>query len=186
MVKPKKGKREWYTILAPSYFGNKKIGETLAYDPKYVVGRKFTVSAMDLVNDISKYYLKLTFLITEVDGKVAKTEFDGSECLQDYIARMVIRRVARVDVVQNLVTKDGKKIRVKSLAILARKPSRAVKREVRKRIKDEIENIMKECTLADFVMGMLDERWKKKLSKEIRKIYPLKNFEIRKTEVLKS
>lgn len=185
-MKPKKGKREWYAVLAPPYFGGKKIGETPAYDPKHLVGRKLTISAMDLVDDISKYYLKLTFLITGVDKKVAKTEFNSSECLRDYIARMVVRRVTRVDVVQDSVTKDGKKVRVKSLVVLPRKPSHAVRREVRKKVKSEIESIMKDCTLSDFVMGLLNEKWKKKLSKEIGKIYPLRNFEIRKTEVLET
>ena len=181
----KRVKKEWYTILAPNYFKNKEIGKTLANDPKLLIGRRLTISAIDLTNDLSKYYLKLTFRIVDFDSekKIAKTEFDQSECLRDYIARMVIRRVTRIDVIQDEITKDNKKIRVKSIAVLPKRPTSSVKKCVRKRIREIVKEILSNCSLADFVHGILNEEWKKKIANEIRKIYPLRNFEIRKVEV---
>ena len=184
MAKAKKAKKEWYTIIAPPYLKNVEIGKTLASDPNLLIGRKLTISAIEVTNDMSKYYLKLTFRITEVDGKIAKTEFEGSECLRDYIARMVLRRVKRIDVVQDLVTKDGKLIRVKSLVILPRRPTSSVKKAVRKRVSELVEKIVTNSKLEDVVNDILNEKMKREIYREIKKIYPVRNFEIRKTEII--
>mgnify|MGYP000020467896 CR=1 FL=1 len=184
MAKAKKAKKEWYTIIAPSYLKNVEIGKTLANDPNLLIGRKLTVSAIDVTNDMNKYYLKLTFRITEVNGNIAKSEFEGSECLRDYIARMVLRRVKRIDVVQDLVTKDGKKIRVKSLVVLPRRPTSSVRKAVRKRVSELVEKIVTNSKLADVVNDILNEKIKRKIYREIKKIYPVRNFEIRKTEII--
>ena len=184
MAKVKRAKKEWYEIIAPPYLGNKVIGETCASDAELLIGRRLEISAVDLTDDISKYYLKFSFRIVDVDGKIAKTEFDGSECLRDYIARMVMRGVTRVDIVQDLQTKDGKKIRVKSLVVLFRRPPRSVRKDIRKKVEEEMRKIVEGHTLGEFVNGILDERWKRKLGKIVRRIYPMRNFEIRKTEML--
>lgn len=186
MPRKKRVKKEWFLILAPEYLGNKEIGKTLTNNPKNLVGRRLVISAIDLTNDLSKYYLKLGFRIISFDGnkKIAKTEFDSSECLRDYIARMIVRRVTRIDVIQDEITKDNKKIRVKSIAVLPRRPTSSVRRAVRKKISEEIKEIVSNCILAKFVHGILNEEWKKRIADKIRKIYPLRNFEIRKVEML--
>lgn len=183
MVKVKKGKKEWYTILAPEYLGNKEIGKTLSFDAENLIGRKLTISAIDVLNDMSKHYLKFTFRISDVKEKIARTEFNGLECLRDYITRMVFRRVTRVDVVQDVLLKDGKKIRVKSLIVLPKKPSESVKKSIRKKVFEVVESF-KNLNLADFVNKVLSEELKKRIYKEIKKIYPVRSFEIRKVEVL--
>ena len=177
-------KKEWYKIIAPPYLRSIEIGETLSANPKNLIGKKLTISAIDVTNDMNKYYLKLTFRISEIDGNIAKSEFYGSECLRDYISRMVLRRITRIDVVQDLLTKDNKKIRVKSLVVLFRRPTSSVKKAVRKKVGELIEKIVTSSTLGEFVNKILSEEIKKKIFKEIRKIYPVRNFEIRKTEML--
>ena len=184
MRKPKV-KKEWYTIIAPPYLNEIEVGHTLASEPKKLIGRRLWVSAMNALNDFSKYYLKVAFIITQVDGKVAKTDFFGSECLREYIARMVVRRTTRIDVVQDVLTQDNRKIRVKSIAIFPGKVRGKIKKVIRKKIYETVEKMVSQATLADFVTKLLlKDELKKKVSKELRKIYPLRNYEIRKTEVL--
>jgi small subunit ribosomal protein S3Ae len=176
--------KTWYRILAPDFFGNKEIGLTPASDPNLLIGRRIAVSALDFTNDYNKYYLKFYFKIKQVNGENALTEFDGSECLRDYISRMVVRRVRRVDTVQDLVTKDGKKIRVKCIAIIPRRVKSSIQRTIAKNIKEMVKDIVENLKLEDFVKKILNDEIKNEILVELRKIYPVRNFEFRKTEML--
>lgn len=176
--------KEWFSIIAPKIFDEKEIGRTTTSDPKTLINRRIILSAIDLTNDLAKYYLKLSFKINKIDGNKALTEFDGSECLRDYISRMVVRRVRRIDAVQDLITKDGKKIRVKGIAVIPRRIKSSIQKNVRNKIKELVKAEIENSTLEEFVRKIFSDEIKNKILKEARRIYPVRNFEIRKTEVL--
>jgi small subunit ribosomal protein S3Ae len=184
VTKKIKGK-EWFTVFAPKQFGEIEIGKILSSNPDSLIGRRITVSAINLTDDFSKYYFKFTFRVSKVSENKAFTEFDGSECLRDYISRMVLRRVRRVDKVQDLVTKDNVKIRVKSLAIIYRRVKSSIQKNVREHVASMMKEMVENSTLEGFIKNMLSDEIKNKILQELRKIYPVRNFEIRKTEVLK-
>ena len=56
----------------------------------------------------------------------------------------------------------------------------------RKKVEELIEEIVKDSTLDDFVKGLINDEIKRRIVAEIRKIYPIRHFEIRKTEVKRS
>lgn len=174
----------WFTILAPKIFNERELAKTVALDPNSLINRRISVSLMELINDFSKYYMKFIFRIKRVEGEKAFTEFDGSECLQDYISRMVLRRVRRVDTVQDLVTKDGKKIRVKGLTIIPRRVKTAIKKAVRSKVEETIKTEVEGSTLEEFVKKIISDEIKVKILKDARKVHPIRNFEIRKTEII--
>lgn len=178
--------KQWFEIIAPKVFNNMEIGKTLATEPEALIGRRLTISAIEVTNDLRKYYLKLTFRIIKVEGTKAFTEFDGSECTRDYISRMVVRRVRRIDTVQDVITKDGFKVRVKCIAVIHRKAKTSIEKTMAEKIKEMIEDIVKNSTLHEFVSKMISDEIKNKIIKEIRKIYPVRHFEIRKVEVKRS
>ncbi len=178
-----KGK-QWFPILAPKFFNNVEIGKTISTVPENLMGKIVNVNALELTNDINKYYLKLKLKINSVaDGK-ANTQFYGSEILQDYISRMVLHRTRRIDSVQDLQTSDKIKIRVKGLVIV----SKRVKSSITVKIREFVAAVMKkevvESTLDEFLEKMLSNEIKNKILREGRRIYPLRNFEIRKTEII--
>ena len=43
---------------------------------------------------------------------------------------------------------------------------------------------MQNLTLDDFIKGLMSDEIKNKVLKEARRIYPVRNFEIRKTEII--
>ncbi len=183
MVVKKAKSKDWYNILAPDFFNKKEIGKTLASESKLLLGRKIAVSAVQLTNDFNKYYLKLIFKITQVNGKNALTEFYGSECLRDYISRLVVRRVRRIDTVQDLITKDGRKIRVKTITVIPRRANSSIQKSIAKKIRELVGEIVSNSTLEEFAKNLLGDEVKNKIIKEARKIYPIRHFEFRKTEV---
>ncbi len=178
----KKGK-EWYTMSSPEMFGRTELGKTLSEDSNLLLGRKISVSLMDLVNDFRKYYMKFSFKVVEVKGDTAMTEFVGSTCMRDYISRMVGRWSTRVDTVQDLTTKDGIKIRVKGILIIPRKVKSSIKSAVRDDVRNIIQSEVEKETLEELVNSIISDKIKRKVLRNAQRIYPVKGFEIRKTEV---
>lgn len=183
MVTKKTKAKEWFTIIAPKIFDEREIGRTMTSDPKSMVGRKLILSMMELTNNFDKFYMKITFRITKIEGNKAYTIFDGSECLRDYISRMVLRRSRRIDTIQDLKTKDGFNMRVKCLAIISRRIKSNIQLKIRNQIKEKIKKEVESLTLEEFVNKIISDEIKKKILREERRIYPVRNFEIRKTEM---
>ena len=185
MAKTKKLKGKiWFTVVSPKYFGEKVIGETPGSDEKSVIGRRMEVAAMNITNNYSKYYIKFWFKINKVNGDKAYTVFDGFECLQDYISRMIRRRTKRIDTIQDVRTKDGIKLRVKSIAITNRVVKSSVIDSLRNFIRDVIKKDVENSELDEFIESIINDKLKNKILVEGSKIYPLRYFEIRRTDVL--
>ena len=182
-IKKSKGK-EWYTIVAPKFFGEKDIGKTLTADPEKIVGRVVSLSAMDLIDDLNKFHLKFMFRIVKVEGNNAFTEFKGSECMQDFISRMVLRGNRRIDVVQDIKMKDGVNVRVKVLATISKKATSSVGKLIRSLIHQLIKEDVERLTLEQLVKKIISNELRAKVLKESKSIYPIRNFEIRRTEIL--
>ena len=184
MALKKAKEKQWFVIIAPNIFDGKEIGKTLTIEPKNLLNRTICVNAIDLKDDLNKYYIKFKFRIVKLEGSKALTEFDGSECMQDYISRMVLRRVRRIDTIQDLSTEDGVKLRVKGLTTISKKATSTVEKSVRVLISKLIKEETEKTPLGEFINMMMSGELKTKILKQGRIIYPVRNFEIRKIEVL--
>jgi len=183
MVRKIKGK-QWYKILAPKFFDNKELGKTPVGDPETLEGRIITSSLVNLMNDPSKYYLKFSFKITEFKDKTALTEFWRFECLRDYISKMIRHGILRIDNVVDVKTKDGVRLRVKTIALTNRKATKQIELALRKYIQEKIEEELNDLTLNEFLNKFLNQVIKRKILDEGSKIYPIYKFEMRKVERL--
>jgi small subunit ribosomal protein S3Ae len=183
MAKKLKGK-EWYNILAPPIFKEKVIGETPTSDIKSLVGRTVDVNLINLITDMSKYYMKFFLKVKEVKEKNAYTEFVGMECMRDYISRSIRYGIRRVDTVQDMVTKDGKKIRVKSIIITSKKIKKNVEINLKKFIEDYLKKDIESKKLDEIIERIINDNMKNHVFEEGNKIYPIRTFEIRKIQVL--
>lgn len=185
MPAKKAKQKQWYTIIAPKIFPEKEIGKTFAAEAENLVGRRITVSAVDLTGNFNKYYVKFTFKISKINGERALTEFDGTEILRDYISRMILRRVRRIDTIQDLKTKDGITLRVKGLTVIGRRVKNSIQQQLSKKVKEMVASFVADSTLEDFVKKFLSDEMKNRILQEASKIYPVRHFEFRKIEVLK-
>jgi small subunit ribosomal protein S3Ae len=126
-----------------------------------------------------KFFLK----VKEVKEKNAYTEFVGMECMRDYISRSIRYGVRRVDTVQDLKTKDGKKIRVKSIIITSKKIKKNVEINLKKFIENYLKKEIEGEKLDDIIEKIINDNIKNYVFEEGNKIYPIRTFEIRKIEV---
>ena len=176
-------RKQWLKIMAPAQFGNKIIGETRASDPAQVVGRVLEVSLVELVNDLSKFYIKVKLRITDVEGDTCYTEIIGHDCMRERIYRLVQRRTTRLDAIRDIITKDGRPIRVKVVAILGRYATAKVKHAVRADIFSYIDSLS--GLEFDRIMDMV---FSGEMNREIKKIagkhYPTYAVEVRRIHTL--
>jgi small subunit ribosomal protein S3Ae len=184
MVSSKMKGKEWYPIVTPAFFGDFTVGETMAMDPQKIVGRVVEASLTDLTGDTNKYYFKFFFKISEVKDKKAQTIFMGHDCTRDFLARIVRRRSNRIDMNIIVDLKDAK-MRVKSVAVSNRPVSKAIETKVRHNINQVITESMNNMTLEEFLMQMVDGKLQQKIRKTVSKVYPMKQFEFRKTEMIR-
>lgn len=185
MPAKKAKQKQWYVIVAPKIFDEVEIGKTFSAEAKNLIGRRITISAIDLTGNFSKYYLKFVFKVSEVNGERALTTFDGTEILRDYISRMILRRVRRIDTVQDLKTRDGVDLRVKGLTVIGRRVKSSIQKQVSEKIKELVARAVADYTLEELVEKMLNDEMKNRILQEAGRIYPLRNFEFRKIEVLR-
>jgi len=182
MASKLKGK-DWYQITAPKFFGDFVIGETIAFDPNQLKGRVIETSLTDITGDPNKYYLKFYFKIEDVKDKKAVTKFVGHDCTRDFLARIVRRRSTRIDT-NDIIELLDNKIRVKSIAISNRRVSQNIETKVRRIVRETIIKELEKMKTEEFVREIIDGKLQAKIRKGVSKIYPLRYFEFRKTEVI--
>ena len=172
----------WLKLILPEFLGKKEVGEIPANEPEATKGRRVILSAIDVLGDFNKYYLKFIFKVGEVDNQNAYLFFDGLECTRDYIARMIRRKVDRTDLVVDKTTKDGVTLRIKTIVVTRRVPS-GIRTKMRKRIDEILSKEVPELTMDDFILKVLSDDFKNSIISTLNKIYPVRHFEFRKIEV---
>jgi len=172
----------WLKLILPEFLGKKEVGEIPANEPEAAKGRRVILSAIDVLGDFNKYYLKFIFKIGEVDNQNAYLFFDGLECTRDYIARMVRRRVDRTDLVVDKTTRDGIVLRIKTMVVTRRVP-KGIRTKIRKKVDEILSKEVSESTMDNFILKALSDDFKNSIISTLNKIYPVRHFEFRKIEV---
>jgi ribosomal protein S3AE len=97
---------------------------------------------------------------------------------------MILKHIRRVDTVQDLKTKDGAAVRVKGLGITSRRIKSTIRVKVRNQMKATIKKEVENLTMEEFVKKVVSDELKNRVLGEARRIYPVRNFLIRKIEVV--
>jgi len=176
-------KKQWYEIISPKMFGEKPVGETLAVDAKSLIGRKVSVSLMEMSRNYSQFYIKIEMQVERVEGSKAFTRFVGHDIMRERVYRMVQRHGRRVDVIQDVTTKDGVQLRVKTVFMLIRRVGTSMKNAARSFTKEYVDNISKEKTFEELMDMIIRGDLQVQLRKQCSKVYPVGIVEIRKTEI---
>ena len=189
--KKKKGKtvdtwktKRWYTIRAPKLFEEKEVGEAASSDPKLLIGRTVKTTLRAITGNIPHQNVKLVFKVTDVKGESVDTRPVGYELNRGYIQRQIRRMHAVIITLTDAVTKDGYRVRVKTLSFGHGKLRLAQRREVR-RITEEY--MKKLCTTTSYEKLFKELSYGKvggEIFKLVRKIYPLSKTEVIKIKLL--
>lgn len=180
-----KGK-DWFMVISPELFGSRELGMVPATDPQGLMGRNLEVALSDMTGNPSKYYVKLHFTIASLDGQKALTDFKKMNIVKEHAFRIVRKRTSRVEVVQDVTTKDGYLLHISLLAILNRASHLEIQRKVRKKVVTFMDDFASKSTLNDFVKTVCDDLVQKNIKKFGSKIYPVRFCDVVKIEVKKA
>lgn len=189
---PKKGKvidkwktKSWYAVIAPEIFESKEIGQVVAQEDASLVNRVIKVSLGEVIGSMSPIgsFTTLYFRITEAKGKNAVTKFIGHELAQGYLKTLVRRRRSIINQVDDVTTKDGVGMRIKTVIVTANKLSGAARTAVRSAISNEVKKVATESDFPLLAQEMIFGKFAGKLFAEAKKVAPIRRIEVRKTEV---
>ena len=183
-VKDKWRGKDWYSIVAPSYFGGTDLGSIPADNESNIVGRVVDSTLYDLTNDFAHQYLKMYFQVSGVDGKTANTIFRGHEYSRDYLRSLVRRRTSRIDIIANITTKDGYKIRLAVCAFTLSRIRTTQEHTIRAIMRRIVEQKSKELNFDQYVQEVVLGKIASDIYNEAKKMAPLRHVGIRKSKLI--
>jgi len=183
-VKDKWRGKDWYSIVAPSYFGGTDLGSIPSDDTSKLVGRVVDSTLYELTNDFAHQYLKMYFQISGIDGKTAQTIFKGHEYSRDYLRSLVRRRTTRIDVLVNITTKDGYQIRLAVCAFTLSRIRTTQEHAIRALMKRTVEEKAKELNFDQYVQEIVLGKIASDIYNEAKKVAPLRHVGIRKSKLI--
>ena len=184
-VKKWKGK-DWFTVLSPKMFNEKKMAETPCTDPKSLIGRVIEVSLGDLTGQPTKHYMKFMFKIIKTENKNATTQFDGYSIIKDFLMRNVRKCSQKVTLISYFDTRDGWRLQITTTSIMNRNTDVNLQKKLRRVILDVLTRDISKSSIDDFVRVLIAGNMQRSIKKEGSKIYPVKFTEIEKVEVIKA
>ncbi len=177
--------KTWYDVVAPPMFGSAKIGETASSEPEQLSNRTLETTLGDLIDDFSKSHVKLFFRTRGLKGDQVLTEFIGHDMAREYVRSHVRRRVTKVDCITDVVTQDGKKLRVTAMATSLRRVKSSHIDSIRSGMRGAIERRAKKLSFDAFVQEVVLGKLAADIYKEIKCICPIRRVEVQKTKVLR-
>lgn len=177
--------KSWFEVFAPNYISDKSLGETPASDPELLYGRIIEMAKMGVAEDL--FYdinLKLKFRITSVEGNICRTEFVGHEVAKEQIRSQIRRNRSKIEIIQNISTKDKARLRVSSIIITPIRCGTSTQKLVRKEITDLVRNTAREQNFVEFAKSIIDGSIADEIKKTVNKIYPVVLADVRKSKVI--
>lgn len=185
MVKQKKDKK-WFPVVAPDYLGGKPIGSMLASESSGLIGRTISILLSELTDDPSHTTVKIKFKITGVKGETAFTDLWGHELDSDFVRSLLRKGSSRVDIIFNVVTKDGYRMRVLAIAVTRYRASQSQKKKMRKAMMNIVLDKCSKLNYSQFVQELIFGKIESDLYNEAKKFHRIKLAGIKKLKVLES
>ncbi len=193
-------KKDWYQIKAPAVFKTRNVGYTLVnrtaglkIAADGLKGRVFEISLAELQKDEDQAHRKIKLRCEDVQGKDVVTSFYGMDLTTDKLRSLVRKFQTLVEVVVELKTADGFKLRLFIIGFTKRRPNQvkstayatsAQVRKLRRKITKIVRRETAGAAIKDIVNKLIPESIGKQIEKETQAIYPLKDVYVRKVKTI--
>lgn len=182
----KKKKKIWFSILGTKHFNNTEIGETLVSEPSSLVGKNISLNLGNLTNDVKLQNVKITFKIKEVKDSKALTEIVKYEVVQTSLKRMVHKGKNKIDDSFKLKTKDNVNVKIKPFIITKASTKKSILTSLNKKTRELITDVISKTDYETLLEDLIRYKIQNILKKELKKIYPLAQLQIRIFEKIPS
>jgi ribosomal protein S3AE len=158
----------------------KKETQLVGYELKDLEGR---IVKYDLTRMLKGKGALIQLEVKVKDSKAVAVPM-GLKLLPYFLKRVIRKGTNYVEDSFTMETKNSR-VEVKPLLVTRRKVSRAVRKALREKCREELVAYSKDKTSEDILGEILDNRLQKILSLRLKKIYPLSLCEIRRFKVVK-
>ncbi len=171
-------KKKWLQIRASKFFDNELLGDCYVASPDLLMGRTVAANLANLTGDIRQQSVTLKFIVTSMEGEAGIADVIGYQMASSAIRRVVRRGSDRLDESFVCETSDGKKVRIKPMAITKTITNSAVHRSIRKMLINSLVQIVKKHTFDSLINEIITSKLQMAAKADLKKIYPLKAVEI--------
>ncbi|MBW2975602.1 hypothetical protein KY366_07825 [Candidatus Woesearchaeota archaeon] len=178
-------KKRWIQVLCPELFRNELIGEIPVTSPTSLIGRTVTVNLMGLTRDIKKQNTSIKFVISQIKGDNAVTDFYGYYLSPTSIRRLVRRGKEKIGFSVVLRTSDNKKIRIMPLMIPYNKVKSSVAVSFKKKAIASLRSYAEKTTFENMIKDLIINKLQRTMKSELKKIYPIRILEVAKLHIEK-
>ena len=186
-IKDKWKEKRWVTVFAPESFNNIPIAYVPITSDKTAVGRVVEVTLFDILKgDPSQHQYKLFFQINKVTEEKATTVFKRYEYAKEFLRSLIRRGSSRINFVIDSKTKDGYVFRIKILTLSHRELNTSVKRALRLEAKKQIERIVPQMTIDEFVQAACYGKINSDIMAATKKIIRVRHVGLEKVRLLRT
>lgn len=171
-------KKKWLPIRASKFFDSDLLGDCYVVSPDLLMGRTVAANLANLTGDIRQQSVTLKFIVTSMDGEAGVADVIGYQMASSAIRRIVRRGSDRLDESFVCETSDGKKVRIKPMAITKTITNSAVHRSLRKMLVGSLVKIVKKHTFDSLINEVITSKLQMEAKAELKKVYPLKAVEV--------
>src|SRR3989338_8547941 len=151
-------RKKWLPIKASKFFDSEMLGESYVVGSDQLMGRTVSANLANLTGDIRQQSVTLKFVVTSLDGEAGVADVVGYQMAASAIRRIVRRGSDRLDESFVCETSDGKKVRIKPMAITKTITNRAVHRSLRKMLVDSLVKIVKKHTFDSLINELITSK----------------------------
>jgi len=186
-VKDKWREKAWLEVIAPSSFGGVQIARIPATDANKAIGRIIQTTLYDLLKqDPSHYSIKVSFVITKVEGNKAFTTFRGHEYAREYMRSLVRRGSSMVGLIKDYTSRDGYLLRIYLIAFTQGRVNSSRKHRMREAADKVLADRAAALDYEQLVQEIVLNKTASEIFAEAKKISMLRHLGIRKTKLLKA
>ena len=178
-------KKKWYSIIAPKIFRNVVLGETLITESKLALNKPITQNLMRLTNDIKKQNININLIVNKVEGDKVYTTLIGYNMIPASIRRLTRRGSIKMELSFVCKTLDNKKVRIKPLIFTRSITKGSITNKINTTTVESLTRAINKMTFDNLVSDLINHRLQSSFKDRLRKIYPLRTFEIKSMEIEK-
>ena len=136
---------------------------------------------------------KISLVVDNIEPNRAVTSFYGIDTTRDELCSLIKKRKTLIEVVQDVKSNDGYMLRVFTIAFTRESPHQKRKtnyalssqqKEIRRRITEIVNKEVAKSNATEIMNIFTSDIVEKKITKDVSRIYPVKNVKVRKIKVV--
>ena len=180
----RKGKREWFNLIAPDVFKNKVLGEILSYTSKELLGRCIELSYSTITDNPRDRSKNFVVKITNVTESKATTTPVKIIYSLGTVIRILKRNKTNDLITLKAESKDKKKVTFKLYIISSKMVTRGVRTNLMRKIVDVITSKVAKLDAEQLFEPNYIENLGMDLKSQVKTIYPINGIAFWQVEVV--